>query len=101
MARWILIAAGLLVVLLGCGIGFRVQDDVVNPGPDGARRAHRGRCPAARRLHCDQFRECGHQLGDGACDAAGPFRLTARRRRRARWDAEWRETAPRWTRGEG
>ena len=56
MARWILIAAGLLVVLLGCGIGFRVQD---------------------------------------------AFRLTAHRRRRARWDAEWRETAPRWTRGEG
>jgi len=32
MARWIRIAAGLLVVLLGCGIGFRVQDDVVDRG---------------------------------------------------------------------
>ena len=35
MVRWILIAAGLLVILLGCGIGFRVHDDVVDPGPDG------------------------------------------------------------------
>ena len=41
MARWILIAAGLLVVLLGCGIGFRVQDDVVDPwrqDPSGSPR---------------------------------------------------------------
>jgi hypothetical protein len=167
LAVWILIAAGLLVVLISCGIGFRVHDDVLERGrmesaartpavarlladstvissanatsssvmvpatwqdPSGSPRT--GVVAAPRGLHAGgtvaiwidasganvpaptSAREAGlvGLIAGGMALAVGMgllFGLFALVRRAtlaancARWEAEWREIAPRWIRGEG
>jgi hypothetical protein len=49
VAVWILIAAGLLVVLLSCGMGFRVHDDLLERG----RMESAARTPTVARLLAD------------------------------------------------
>jgi hypothetical protein len=49
LAVWVLIAARLLVVLLSCGIGFRVHDGVLERG----RMESAARTPTVARLLAD------------------------------------------------
>jgi hypothetical protein len=167
VAVWILIAAGLLVVLLSCGIGFRVHDDLLERGrmesaartptvarlladssvinsanaasssvmvpatwqdPSGAPRT--GFIEAPRGLHAGGSVAIwidasgakvpaptsaedavviglvagGMALGVGIGLLVGLWALIRRATLAAncaRWEAEWREVAPRWIRGEG
>lgn len=167
LAVWILIAAGLLVVLLSCGIGFRAHGEVLERG----RMESAARTPAVARLLADStvinFANAAsssvmvpatwqdpsgsprtglvaaprglHAGGTIAIwvDASGAnvpaptsaqdaglvgliaggmalavgiglllgllalVRRTTLAANCARWEAEWREVAPRWIRGEG
>jgi hypothetical protein len=167
VAVWILIAAGLLVVLLSCGIGLRVHGDLLERGrmesaariptvarlladstvinsanstsssvmvsatwQDPSGSPHAGLVVVPRGLHAGgtvaiwidasgakvpaptSARDAGliglvaggMALGVGIGLLVGLWALVRRATLAAncaRWEAEWREVAPRWIRGQG